>query len=199
MSPSGHHRPRALFTIAPQQPITAAQFAAIRDTITRGVANGLLAYVGKTAKGDYKPFCYNQALMTTDIDFSEEMFLITKETAEAYVKSKATPGTPTPEPKPGEPAKKPEPPPQESGGKKPGDQKKPEQLTFANMAWTGEVPPQKWMKFYTAVLSKFAAGKGLKLKLTVEIAPEGGISKQKLEETKAALRELGLGDDVKSQ
>jgi len=37
----------------------------------------------KTAKGDYKPFCYNQALMTTDIDFSEEMFLITKETAEA--------------------------------------------------------------------------------------------------------------------
>ncbi len=152
----------------------------------------------KTAKGDYKPFCYNQALMTTDIDFSEEMFLITKETAEAYVKSKATPATPTPEPKPGEPAKKPETPPQEPGGKKPGDQKKPEQLTFANMAWTGEVPPQKWMKFYTAVLSKFAAAKGLKLKLTVEVAPEGGISKQKLEETKAALRELGMSDDLTS-
>lgn len=64
------------------------------------------------------------------------------------------------------------------------------------MAWTGEVPPQKWMKFYTAVLSKFAAGKGLKLKLTVEVAPEGGISKQKLEETKAALRELGMTDDL---
>ena len=136
--------------------------------------------------------------MTTDIDFSEEMFLITKETAEAYVKSKATPATPTPEPKPGEPAKKPETPPQEPGGKKPGDQKKPEQLTFANMAWTGEVPPQKWMKFYTAVLSKFAAAKGLKLKLTVEVAPEGGISKQKLEETKAALRELGMSDDLTS-
>jgi hypothetical protein len=49
---------------------------------SRGVANGLLAYVGKTAKGDYKPFCFNQVLMTGDVEFSEEMFLITRETAE---------------------------------------------------------------------------------------------------------------------
>ena len=134
--------------------------------------------------------------MTTDIDFSEEMFLITKETAEAYLKSKTTPAFTVP--KPDEPAKKPETPPPGADGKKPTDAKKPEQLTFANMAWTGEVPPQKWMKFYTAVLSKFAAANGLKLKLTVEIAPEGGISKQKIEETKAALRELGLSDEIQS-
>ena len=51
----------------------------------------------------------------------------------------------------------------------------------------------------TAVLSKFAAAKGLKLKLTVEVVPEGGISKEKIEETKAALRELGLPDDINSQ
>jgi hypothetical protein len=188
---------RDAFFASPQFPrILSAD--AIRDTITRGVANGLLAYVGKNAKGEYKPFCFNQALMTTDIDFSEEMLLITKETAEAYLKSKATPGTPATEPKPGEPAKTPETPPLEPGGKKPGDPKKSEQLTFANMAWTGEVPPQKWMKFYTAVLSKFAAANGLKLKLTVEVAPEGGISKQKIEETKAALRELGMNDDLSS-
>jgi len=30
----------------------------------------------------------------------------------------------------------------------------------------------------------------------VEAAPEGGVSKQKLDETKSALRELGLSDDV---
>ena len=72
-------------------------------------------------------------------------------------------------------------------------------VAFANMAWTGEVPPQKWMKFYTAVLSKFAAGKGLRLKLSVQIAPEGGISKQGIEETKAALRELGFPDDITSE
>ena len=70
------------------------------------------------------------------------------------------------------------------------------QLTFANVAWSGEAPPQKWMKFYTTVLSKFAAANGLKLKLTVEVAPEGGISKQKIEETKAVLRELGTNHDL---
>jgi hypothetical protein len=52
------------------------------------------------------------------------------------------------------------------------------------------------MNFYTKVLSKFATTKGLKLKLSVEVAPEGGISKQKIEETKAALRELALSDDL---
>ena len=48
------------------------------------------------------------------------------------------------------------------------------------------------MNFYTKVLSKFASGKGLTLTVTVEAAPEGGISSQKVEETKVALRELGL-------
>jgi hypothetical protein len=67
------------------------------------------------------------------------------------------------------------------------------------MSWTGEVPWQKWSKLYTAVLPKFATARGLKLKLTVEVAPEGGISKQKIEETKAALRELGLSDDITSE
>ncbi|MCL4180638.1 MAG: hypothetical protein KJ072_23185 [Verrucomicrobia bacterium] len=136
--------------------------------------------------------------MTSDVDFSDDMFLITKETADAYLKTKASPPVATPEPIPGDPGKKPETPPQSPDGKKPAEPKKPEQLSFAAMAWTGEVPPQKWMKFYTAILSKFAAAKGLKLKVTVEVAPEGGISKQKVEETKASLRELGMNDDLSS-
>jgi hypothetical protein len=52
------------------------------------------------------------------------------------------------------------------------------------------------MNFYTRVLSRFAASKGLKLTLTVEVSHDGGASEQKLEETKVALRELGLNDDV---
>ena len=48
------------------------------------------------------------------------------------------------------------------------------------------------------VLSKFASGKGLKLTVTVEAAPEGGISSQKVEETKVALWELGMNDDLTS-
>jgi hypothetical protein len=136
--------------------------------------------------------------MTADIELSDEMFLITKETAEAYLKSKATPGTPPPAPKPSEHEKRPEAPPKEQETKQPDETKKPEQLTFSGITWSGEVPWQKWTKFYTAVLSRFATGKGLKLKVSVEVAPEGGISKQKLEETKAALRELGMSDDLAS-
>lgn len=66
------------------------------------------------------------------------------------------------------------------------------------ISWEGEIPPQKWMNFYTKVLSKFAASKGLKLKLTVkfDLSSEGVISQQKIEETKVALRELGLDDQI---
>ncbi len=67
------------------------------------------------------------------------------------------------------------------------------------MTWKGEVPAQKWMHFYTKVLSKFASGKGLKLTLCVEVSQEGGISTQKIEETKAALRELGLDENVSNE
>jgi hypothetical protein len=172
---------------------------AIRDTIVRGVGNGLLAYVGKSGNGDYKPFAFNQAIMTSDIEFSDEMFLITKETAEAYLKTKTAPPTTTAEPKPGQPGDAHKPLAPEPEGKSGSEQKKPEQLTFGSIAWTGEVPHQKWMKFYTGVLTKFASAKGLKLKISVEVQPEGGISKQKLEETKAALRDLGLPDDITSE
>jgi hypothetical protein len=64
------------------------------------------------------------------------------------------------------------------------------------LKWTGEIPAQKWMNFYTKVLSKFAAAQGLKLTLSIEVSPEGGISAQKIEETRMALQELGLSADL---
>ncbi|MBI4833117.1 MAG: AAA family ATPase, partial [Candidatus Lindowbacteria bacterium] len=70
--------------------------------------------------------------------------------------------------------------------------------TTGKLSWSGEVPTQKWMNFYTKVLARFARDRGLKLNVTVEVAPEGGLSKQSIEETKVALRELGLNDDVKA-
>lgn len=57
-----------------------------------------------------------------------------------------------------------------------------------------------WMNFYTKVLSKHAGDKNLKLKVTFEASPSAGISKEKIEETKAALRELGLNSgELKSE
>lgn len=72
-----------------------------------------------------------------------------------------------------------------------------EQLALAGLTWSGEVLAQKWMNFYTKALTKFAVGPGLKLKVSVEVKPAGGLSQQRIEETKAALRELGLSDAVR--
>ena len=65
--------------------------------------------------------------------------------------------------------------------------------------WSGEVPAQKWSTFYNRVLAKFAVGQGLKLTVNVEVAPDDGVSKQKIDETRTSLRELGLDDDLKSE
>jgi len=53
------------------------------------------------------------------------------------------------------------------------------------------VPSQKWMNFYTRVLSRFAVGKGLRLTVTAEITDPAGISQQKIDETKIALGSWG--------
>ena len=75
--------------------------------------------------------------------------------------------------------------------------KAPEAQITTRLSWSGEIPPQKWMNFYTKVLSKYAVGNEMKITLNVEIRQDGGISSQKIDETKTALRELGMGDEVK--
>jgi hypothetical protein len=64
------------------------------------------------------------------------------------------------------------------------------------LKWVGEVPAQKWMNFYTKVLAKHVNTGGLKVTVGFEVVPDGGVLPQRLEETKAALRELGLDDGV---
>lgn len=76
----------------------------------------------------------------------------------------------------------PPPPPPEEGG----------------MSWHGEVPAQKWMNFYTKVLAKFASTPCLKLTIGVEVPAESRVTESQIEETKTALKELGLSNDVKS-
>jgi hypothetical protein len=227
-----------------------------KDTIARGVEAGLLGYVGQSPTGDYQPFLFGCSLSPQDVEISDDVYIVTRETAESYKKLKEKPpvlaslvlSPPAVQIQPGKkqafvqtghdqygqpiptgvvawhatggsidgegvftagqeegnfnvtatagalraaatvivaeqitpPPRPPQPPAQ------PG-----------TLRWTGDVPPQKWMNFYTKVLSKFATGRGLKLTLSVEVAPEGGISPQKVEETKVALQELGLDPNVK--
>jgi hypothetical protein len=187
---------RDAFFAAPQFP-RLTNPDVLKETISRGVGNGLLAYVGKTASGEYKPFYFNKAVMTADVELSDEMFIITKDVAEAYLKARTTtpsvtpiiPGHPTPEaPDTGKMTPPVIPPTVTQSTFTP--------VNASTLKWAGDVPPQKWMNFYTKVLSKFASAQGLKLTVIVEVSPEGGVSKQKIEETKSALRELGLNDDL---
>ena len=53
------------------------------------------------------------------------------------------------------------------------------------------------MNFYMKVLSRFAVGVGLRLRVTAEVTPEGGVTPQQAEETRLALKELGLDDRLK--
>jgi hypothetical protein len=66
----------------------------------------------------------------------------------------------------------------------------------AGFSWTGEIPPQKWMNFYTKVLTRFVTSGGLKLRITFEVQPDGGVKANKVEEAQVALRELGVDDVV---
>lgn len=61
------------------------------------------------------------------------------------------------------------------------------------LTWEGEVPAQKWMNFYTRVLARFATQAGLKLYVRFEVPKD--VSPQKADETRVALRELGLDED----
>jgi plastocyanin len=61
------------------------------------------------------------------------------------------------------------------------------------IAWAGDVPPQKWMNFYTKILSKFATRKGLKLRIVVEIPDATPLD---IEEMRAALRDLSLDYEI---
>ena len=176
----------------------------IRDTIARGVSNSVLAYVGKTSGGGYDPFVFGAAMSPQEVEISDDVFVITAETADAYKQSRSAP------PKPVGTGKLFD----ETSGSAPtsnggttvtaaandGEDESPiaPQGTdkIAVLRWSGEVPAQKWMNFYTKVLARFATTKSLRLTVTVEVAPDGGVSRQSLEETKTALRELGLKDDL---
>ncbi len=187
---------RDAFYSSPTYPrVPNAEF--IKGTIARGVESGMLAYVGKTAAGKYLPFAFNGSLNPNDIEFSDDMFVITAETAAAYLEqekhgaSAATTGEGSsgagPVPPSATPSNSDEAPTTVPASA-------PAATKIAGIRWSGDVPPQKWMNFYTKVLSRFAASPGLRLTIQVGVNPPDGVSKQSIQETTNALRELGLDD-----
>jgi hypothetical protein len=82
---------------------------------------------------------------------------------------------------------------------RPGKGAQPPLQTVTKLIWSGEIAPQKWTNLYMKVLTKLVASGELKLRVSIEATPKDGISDQQVEETKAALRGLGLDDDVRTE
>ena len=161
----------------------------IKDTIARGVENGM-GYDGKKADGSYAPFHWNSSLPPRTSRISDDVFLIQRELAEAYKAGRISP-TPNVVVQPTVTGNF------GTTGTSPVTHGKSHiPASIPRLVWSGDVPHQKWMNFYTKVLSKFAATAGLKLTLRVEVAPTEGVSPQKVDETKIALRALGLKDTL---
>jgi hypothetical protein len=181
---------------------------AIKETIARGVSNGQIAYATKRGDGHFEPFNFEMPLNSLEVEISEDVCILTREAAMAYreaVKAVAAGVLPAPVPTGagavpvGGPSSGQTPVPVPV----PGDDDTPiiGQTDFLRkLTWTGEIPPKLWINFYTKVLSKHATDSSLKLKVTFESSPISGLSKEKIEETRTALKELGLGGgELKSE
>jgi hypothetical protein len=176
---------------------------AVKETISRGLDAGVIAYVGKAASGEYEPFVYKRSLASTDIEIAEDVYIIPSARAEEYLAQKAAPPPPVTEPAPAPNASA-----GTTRGSLPSMGATPGGSTSSDLPglplgdgilgfqWTGQVSPQKWMNFYTKVLSRFATAGGLTLTVSIHVQPPGGVSMGKVDETKVALRELGLPETI---
>jgi hypothetical protein len=186
----------------------------LKETIAKGIAEGVLAYVGKTASDGYEPMIFRQQIAPADVDISDDVFIITAETATAYsieqerresVDMQLSVDSPLI-------ANRPEgssfqyPP---AGGHNGDIADQPltglqprsvtsaiPQATSGRIAWSGNMPAQKWMLFYSKVLTGLVNTGDLSLHVWVEAMPNEGLSAQRLEGIRAALRELGLAEDL---
>ena len=74
--------------------------------------------------------------------------------------------------------------------------RQPELVTFNSTGWSIELTGDQLAAFQKDILQRFGLVKDAKLKLQLSVAPEDGITKQEVDELKAALKKLGLSDKV---
>lgn len=64
------------------------------------------------------------------------------------------------------------------------------------ITWSGQIDTKKWNVFYTKVIAKFASNPNLKITVKFEVEDDSANAEQKKEETKTALREMGLDENL---
>ena len=173
---------------------------AIGQTLAKGITDGQFAYVGKPSQGKYDPFLFGVSVSSSDIEITDDMYIIRKETAEAYQQSLLIPKTVDLQLPPVA---------DDSSKEKTCDgsvlplegtekeiRQEPKEELVRHLTWSGDIPHQQWMIFYTKVLTPFIPDNDIKLTVRFEISSENGISEQKIEETEKALREMELSDNT---
>ncbi len=172
---------------------------AISSTIARGVSEGHFAYVGLSG-GGYAPFYFGDPLSEFDVEIADDMFIITRDAAEAYLQAlQAENDTWETVNETGDGGPVDDMPGVESVGDDDAggaDVEVDVEAGVTRIRWRGVVPNQKWMTFYNKVLARFVSRQGLQLTVQADIEPEGGISDREIQETRAALHELGLDDTL---
>ena len=59
--------------------------ASVKETIARGVTEGMLAYVGKKGGGRYEPFIFKKSMSANDVEISDDVFIVIAEEAVKHV------------------------------------------------------------------------------------------------------------------
>jgi hypothetical protein len=161
----------------------------IKKTIAEGVSRGLFGYAERVPGGNFDNVRFDSKMFESDIELSDQVFLLPKDVARTLKDGGSI------EIKPPEL--------QDNSSRaievaERQENKVPptEERISRRIGWEGSVPAQKWMTFYTKVLSRFPLSEELKLEVKFEAAPKEGISKLKVQEVRAALKDLGLSDEV---
>lgn len=159
----------------------------LRETIAGGVKAGKFGYISKADMGyQGSPTIFDPRFGPANVEISDDVVLLPRERALELKETLSTGSE-----KPGSSPREVEEPAVERG---PSEQRPagPPIPTKRRLLWEGELPSQKWMTFYTRVLTHFARDPSLRLYLRFEVTPEAGINQTQLEEIKTALQELGL-------
>jgi len=165
----------------------------IVQTLSQGINDGRFAYVGKKTDGKYESFHFMKPIATGDIEITDDMFIIRKETAEEYQKSLLTQefGDDRSDSSSEIPSEEKPPLPVPDVKRKSKPEKK-----IHRLSWAGDIPHQKWMNFYSKVLTKLIPNNEVHLTVQFKISSPNGISSQTAEDAANALGELGLGSTL---
>jgi hypothetical protein len=169
----------------------------VRDMIARGVSSGDFALVTRAPSGGYALFKWKDTLSVADIPIDDDTFLLRGDEARNYQDAQGPSKKPSPEAEVRPTGRSS--PTVRSVSEADKSTVGPTRGQAQRARWEGDLPPLQWMKFYQKVLTPFIPSGGVSLRLSIEIAPRGGLSQHQLEELKQQLEALGLSPRIDTE